>query len=70
MREKLREDADSRRRGHLLGDSADGPDEDVDLAVRSLFALSVQLGGSVSDGEAPCGTAIAHPRAGGTDAVF
>ena len=33
------------------------PDEDVDLAVRSLFALSVQLGDKpYLMGDTPCGT--------------
>ena len=34
-----------------------GPDDDVDLALRSLFALSVQLGDKpFLMGERPCGT--------------
>ena len=46
MREKLREDAQFRvAENYLLsGLGRHAPDEDVDLAVRSLFALSVQLG--------------------------
>ena len=45
-REKLREDAQFRvAENYLLsGLGRHGPDDDVDLAVRSLFALSVQLG--------------------------
>src|ERR1700756_2427124 len=46
MREKLREDAQFRvAENYLLsGLGRHAPDEDVNLAVRSLFALSVQLG--------------------------
>ncbi|MET3965717.1 MULTISPECIES: glutathione S-transferase family protein [Bradyrhizobium] len=45
-REKLREDAQFRvAENYLLsGLGRHAPDDDVDLAVRSLFALSVQLG--------------------------
>ncbi len=40
----------------LSGLGRHGPDEDVDLAVRSLFALSVQLGDKpFLMGETPCG---------------
>ena len=58
-REKLREDAQFRvAENYLLsGLGRHAPDEDVDLAVRSLFALSVQLGEKpylMSD--RPCGT--------------
>jgi glutathione S-transferase len=59
MREKLREDAQFRvAENYLLsGLGRHGPEEDVDLAVRSLFALSVQLGDKpYLMGEAPCGT--------------
>ena len=46
LREKLREDAQFRvAENYLLsGLGRHAPDEDVDLAARSLFALSVQLG--------------------------
>src|SRR6266581_1500962 len=46
LREKRREDAQFRvAENYLLsGLGRHAPDEDVDLAVRSLFALSVQLG--------------------------
>src|SRR5512138_575248 len=46
QREKLREDAQFRvAENYLLsGLGRHAPDDDVDLAVRSLFALSVQLG--------------------------
>jgi glutathione S-transferase len=59
MREKLREDAQFRvAENYLLsGLGRHAPDEDVDLAVRSLFALSVQLGDKTYlMGETPCGT--------------
>jgi len=58
-REKLREDAQFRvAENYLLsGLGRHAPDEDVDLAVRSLFALSVQLGDrTYLMGEEPCGT--------------
>jgi glutathione S-transferase len=58
MREKLREDAQFRvAENYLLsGLGRHAPDEDVDLAVRSLFALSVQLGDKPHlMGETPCG---------------
>jgi glutathione S-transferase len=58
LREKLREDAQFRvAENYLLsGLGRHAPDEDVDLAVRSLFALSVQLGDKpYLMGEAPCG---------------
>jgi glutathione S-transferase len=46
MREKLREDAQFRVAENYLisGLGRHAPDEDVDLAIRSLLALSVQLG--------------------------
>jgi glutathione S-transferase len=59
MREKLREDAQFRVAENYLisGLGRHAPDEDVDLAVRSLLALSVQLGDkSYLMGETPCGT--------------
>ena len=59
MREKLREDAQFRvAENYLLsGLGRHAPDEDVDLAVRSLFALSVQLGDKpYLMGDSPCGT--------------
>jgi glutathione S-transferase len=59
MREKLREDAQFRvAENYLLsGLGRHSPDEDVDLAVRSLLALSVQLGDKpYLMGETPCGT--------------
>jgi len=41
----------------LSGLGRHAPDEDVDLAVRSLFALSVQLGDKpYLFGDTPCGT--------------
>jgi glutathione S-transferase len=58
-REKLREDAQFRvAENYLLsGLGRHAPDEDVDLAVRSLLALSVQLADRpYLMGEAPCGT--------------
>ena len=58
LREKLREDAQFRvAENYLLsGLGRHAPDEDVDLAVRSLFALSVQLGDKpFLMGETPCG---------------
>jgi glutathione S-transferase len=59
MREKLREDAQFRIAENYLisGLGRHAPDEDVDLAVRSLFALSVQLGDKpYLMGSVPCGT--------------
>jgi glutathione S-transferase len=59
QREKLREDAQFRvAENYLLsGLGRHAPDEDVDLAVRSLFALSVQLGEKpYLMGHSPCGT--------------
>jgi glutathione S-transferase len=58
LRDKLREDAQFRvAENYLLsGLGRHAPDEDVDLAGRSLFALSVQLGDkSYLMGEKPCG---------------
>jgi len=57
-REKLREDAQFRvAENYLLsGLGRHAPDDDVELAVRSLFALSVQLGEKpYLMGEEPCG---------------
>ena len=57
-REKLREDAQFRvAENYLLsGLGRHAPDDDVELAVRSLFALSVQLGEKpYLMGEDPCG---------------
>src|SRR6478672_1419632 len=59
MREKVREDAQFRvAENYLLsGLGRHAPDEDTDLAVRSLFALSVQLGDKrYLMGDVPCGT--------------
>jgi len=59
LREKLREDAQFRvAENYLLsGLGRHAPDEDVDLALRSLFALSVQLGDKpYLMGDTPCGT--------------
>ena len=59
LREKMREDAQFRvAENYLLsGLGRHAPDEDVDLAVRSLFALSVQLGDKpYLLGDTPCGT--------------
>ncbi len=59
MRDKMREDAQFRvAENYLLsGLGRHAPDEDVDLAVRSLFALSVQLGDKpYLMGNTPCGT--------------
>ena len=59
LREKLREDAQFRvAENYLLsGLGRHAPDDDVDLAVRSLFALSVQLGDKpYLMGDTPCGT--------------
>lgn len=58
-REKLREDAQFRvAENYLLsGLGRHAPDDDVDLAVRSLFALSVQLADQpYLMGDKPCGT--------------
>jgi glutathione S-transferase len=58
-REKLREDAQFRvAENYLLsGLGRHAPDDDVDLALRSLLALSVQLGDKpYLMGEKPCGT--------------
>ena len=59
VREKLREDAQFRvAENYLLsGLGRHAPDDDVDLALRSLFALSVQLGDKpYLMGDKPCGT--------------
>ena len=59
LREKLRENAQFRvAENYLLsGLGRHAPDEDVDLAVRSLLALSVQLGDKpYLMGASPCGT--------------
>jgi glutathione S-transferase len=59
LRDKLREDAQFRvAENYLLsGLGRHAPEEDVDLAVRSLFALSVQLGDKpYLMGSTPCGT--------------
>jgi glutathione S-transferase len=59
LRDKLREDAQFRvAENYLLsGLGRHAPEEDVDLAVRSLFALSVQLGDKAYlMGDTPCGT--------------
>jgi glutathione S-transferase len=58
-REKLREDAQFRvAENYLLsGLGRHAPDEDVDLAVRSLYALSLQLADKpYLMGDKPCGT--------------
>ena len=58
LREKMREDAQFRvAENYLLsGLGRHAPEEDVDLAIRSLFALSVQLGDKAFlMGETPCG---------------
>ncbi|WP_316238206.1 glutathione S-transferase family protein [Bradyrhizobium sp. SZCCHNR1015] len=58
-REKLREDAQFRVAENYLisGLGRHAPDEDVDLAARSLRALSVQLGDRLYlMGDRPCGT--------------
>ncbi|WP_316232436.1 glutathione S-transferase family protein [Bradyrhizobium sp. SZCCHNR1051] len=58
-REKLREDAQFRVAENYLisGLGRHAPDEDVDLAARSLRALSVQLGDRpYLMGDRPCGT--------------
>jgi glutathione S-transferase len=59
VRDKLREDAQFRvAENYLLsGLGRHAPDDDVDLALRSLFALSVQLGDKrFLMGDRPCGT--------------
>jgi glutathione S-transferase len=59
LREKLREDAQFRvAENYLLsGLGRHAPDEDVDLAARSLLALSVQLGDKrYLMGDLPCGS--------------
>jgi glutathione S-transferase len=59
LRDKLREDAQFRvAENYLLsGLGRHAPDDDVDLAVRSLLALSVQLGDKpYLMGDTPCGT--------------
>jgi glutathione S-transferase len=59
VRDKLREDAQFRvAENYLLsGLGRHSPEDDVDLALRSLFALSVQLGDKpFLMGERPCGT--------------
>jgi len=58
MREKLREDAQFRVAENYLisGLGRHAPDEDTDLAIRSLLALSVQLGDKrYLMGDTPCG---------------
>ena len=58
MREKLREDAQFRVAENYLisGLGRHTPDEDIDLAIRSLLALSVQLGDKpYLVGGTPCG---------------
>src|SRR5205807_2150955 len=58
LRDKLREDAQFRvAENYLLsGLGRHAPDEDIDLAARSLLALSVQLGGQpYLFGDTPCG---------------
>jgi glutathione S-transferase len=58
-REKLREDAQFRvAENYLLsGLGRHAPDDDVELAMRSIFALSVQLGDKpYLMGDKPCGT--------------
>lgn len=57
--EHIREDAQFRvAENYLLsGLGRHAPDEDIDLAIRSLFALSVQLGDKpYLMGDTPCGT--------------
>jgi glutathione S-transferase len=57
-REKLREDAQFRvAENYLLsGLGRHAPDDDVELALRSIFALSVQLGDKLyMMGDKPCG---------------
>ena len=69
-REKLREDAQFRvAENYLLsGLGRHAPDDDVDLAVRSLFALSVQLGDRpYLMGDKPCGTDATAFAAHGED---
>jgi len=58
IRDRLREDAQFRvAENYLLsGLGRHAPDDDIDLAVRSLLALSVQLGSKpYLMGETPCG---------------
>src|ERR1700760_3336224 len=58
MREKLREDAQFRVAENYLisGLGRHAPDEDTDLAIRSLLSLSVQLGDKLYlTGDTPCG---------------
>jgi glutathione S-transferase len=58
IREKLREDAQFRVAENYLisGLGRHAPEEDVDLAIRSLLALSVQLGDKTYLlGDTPCG---------------
>ncbi len=58
MRERLREDAQFRVAENYLisGLGRHAPDEDIDLAIRSLLALSVQLGDKpYLMGGTPCG---------------
>jgi len=58
LRDKMREDAQFRvaENYFICGLGRHAPDEDVDLAVRSLFALSVQLGDKpYLMGNTPCG---------------
>ncbi len=57
-REKLREDAQFRvAENYLLsGLGRHAPDEDIELALRSLYALSLQIGGKpYLMGDKPCG---------------
>jgi glutathione S-transferase len=59
LREKLREDAQFRVAENYLisGLGRHAPEGDIDLALRSLFALSVQLGDKpYLMGDTPCGT--------------
>jgi glutathione S-transferase len=59
LREKLREDAQFRVAENYLisGLGRHAPEEGIDLALRSLFALSVQLGDKpYLMGDTPCGT--------------
>src|SRR5215472_14986543 len=70
-REKLREDAQFRvAENYLLsGLGRHAPDDDVDLAVRSLFALSVQFGAkSYRRGDSPCG--VAAPALGALGGIL
>lgn len=59
MRDKVREDAQFQvaQNYRLSGLGRHAPDGDIDLAMRSLDALSVQLGGKLYlAGSQPCGT--------------